>query len=146
MNSEKLLVKNLNFIINHNPKRLTSTIPPVIPLKIGDELNLHLQNRSRYRLAVHIQIKVRNKTRKPVQCLLHFLIQVPPSLLKVSLVNLIQRYIVQSYSVHYIIPQVSVARHLVRCVREFTNPGIIAELLQGMRIGPQSFVYDFAPI
>ena len=63
---EELGMQYLELIVYHHPKRLALAVPAVGPLKIGDKMQLNLENASSDRLTLHVDVEVRDIARQLV--------------------------------------------------------------------------------
>ena len=80
-------MQDLGLIVDHDPKWFILTVPSVTPFKVRNESHLNLKDGSGDRLAMDINVKVRNVTCKFVKLILAVRRKEPLCRAEVSLVD-----------------------------------------------------------
>lgn len=84
---EVLTVEHFKFIIDDDPKRLRLPIPPVVPVEVGVNRQLDLQNSPRDRLGRNLSLDVGHKAGKLVHFVLHDAGNVTACFIQLTLVD-----------------------------------------------------------
>jgi len=94
--SEELLMKNFCLVVDHDPERLALAIPAIVPLEVGNEVDLDFQDCSGDRLAHNLDVEVRNVGSKLVEFVLRCWWEISLCLVKLLVVDHVQSDVVLS--------------------------------------------------
>ena len=140
-----LLVKNFAVVVNDYPERFTVSVPSVVPTKVCVNCQLHLQNCAGNRLILDINVQVRQVAGKLEQFIVLNSCYVPSSLLKLVVVDIVERNMELIQSINCVVLYVSVFRYGLVLIRQFSNTTIKCKLTHDVSIWQESFVNNLTP-
>ena len=133
-------MQNFSLVVNYNPERLISAIPPIVPIEISVDSEHHFQDSPCDGLVVHLYIQVGHMRQQFIHLVLVGGGDVPACLFELPLVEIVHRHRILIQSVNCFLFHITILSHILVGICQLTNVAVDRELPHHMRIRQQPFI------
>ena len=116
-------VKDLCVIINDDPEGLRFTIPPIVPVELGSDSQLYLEDCSSDGLCRDLRLQIRHITHKLIHLVLVCWSNITCSIVKFPLVQIVHTHSKLFQSIDNVVLNVAEASDSLVLIRQLSNGG-----------------------
>ena len=120
---EVLGVKYFCVVIDNDPKGLRFAIPPIVPVELGSDSQLYLEDCSSDRLCRDLRLQIRHITHKLIHLVLVCWSNITCSIVKFPLVQIVHTHSKLFQSIDNVVLNVAEASDSLVLIRQLSNGG-----------------------